>query len=69
MGQPVHRVRLHGVHAKLAIRRGGKRQNQISVVIHQEEVVIHYQSRVQQVRWDGFSSFHPRDSIKESMKK
>ena len=41
MGQLVHRVRLNDVHAKLAMRRGGKRQNQVSNMIHQE--VIHYQ--------------------------
>ena len=49
MGHPVHRVRLKDVHAKLAIRWDGKNQNQTSIVMHQE-VVIHYQSRVQQVR-------------------
>ena len=40
VGQLVHRVRLGDVHAKLAMRRGGKRQHQVSIIIHQEEAVV-----------------------------
>ena len=28
------------VYAKLAMRRGGKRQNQVSIIVHQEEVGV-----------------------------
>ena len=64
MGKLVHQVRLGDVQAKLAMRWGEKRQNQVSIIIH-DEVVIHYQkswyqllftresfskSRVQEVR-------------------
>ena len=38
MGQLVHRVRLDDVHAKLAMRRGVKRRNQVSIIVHQEVV-------------------------------
>ena len=38
MGQLVHRVRLGDVHAKLAMMRGWKRQNQVSIIIHQTGV-------------------------------
>ena len=41
MGQLVHRVRLDDVHAKLAMRRGGKRQNQMSIIIHHEELILY----------------------------
>ena len=39
-GQLVHRVRLDYINTKLAMRRGGKRQNQLSIIIHQEEVGV-----------------------------
>ena len=37
MGQLLHRVRLGNVRAKLAMRRGEKRQNLLSIIIHQEK--------------------------------
>ena len=36
MGQLVHRGRLDDVHAKLDMRRDGKRRNKVSIIIHQE---------------------------------
>ena len=65
MGQLVHRVRLDDVHPKFAMRRGGKRQNQVSIVIHQE-VGVHYQrsSSRSEVSWPFIlSSPGPHKSI------
>ena len=40
MGKLVHQVRLGDVQAKLAMRWGEKRQNQVSIIMHHEEVGV-----------------------------